>query len=134
MAHTMILWLYMAHRIMICAIYHDINVIFCLIKKFVANFCRPKYRIFSLSAHRKRKFFMPKEPHDIKAYLEHLVASWIQRYQNLWRLGDLLLKNIKRLVWNLKVMKFRHAKKIFFKGDLSEMQLCFRFPKFEKLV
>ena len=83
MAHIMILCVIYSHRIMIYAIYHDINVILFLIRKFVANFCRPKYRIFSLSAHRKRKIFMPKEPHDIKAYLEHLIASWIQRYQNL---------------------------------------------------
>ena len=42
----------------------------------MANFRRPKYRIFGLSAHRKEKILLPQEPYDTKGYLESLMPSW----------------------------------------------------------
>ena len=78
MAHTMILCVLHGHRIMIRAIYHELEVIFCLIINFMAIFSRPKYWNFCLSASIWAKIFIIKAYYDSREALEHLHPVWIQ--------------------------------------------------------
>ena len=82
---------------MIWATYHDIDVSFCLIIKFVAIFSRPKYSNFCLSATIWKKTFITKEPYDTKGHLEPVIQARIYEQAPFWK--SMKMKSDK--VWHL---------------------------------